>query len=162
MSSNWIRWHPVDPYSSSFWICTLGFFSKGKLWWISVTLGSRNHGDKNPVWFTLGIREVLRGWDRGLQNMCAGERRKLTIPPALAYGKEGKGTNTWVVNLNEEMLICCIILAHLSSVLFFIAYLWVFLCLQVKSLLAVPSFLTLSSWRSKTVPGHTSLSGRWI
>lgn len=52
---------------------------------------SRIHGDKNPVWFTLGIREVLKGWDKGLQNMCSGERRKLTVPPSLAYGKEGKG-----------------------------------------------------------------------
>ncbi|MEQ2206076.1 Peptidyl-prolyl cis-trans isomerase fkbp14 [Xenoophorus captivus] len=52
---------------------------------------SRKHGDKNPVWFTLGIREVLKGWDKGLQNMCAGERRKLTVPPSLAYGKEGQG-----------------------------------------------------------------------
>ncbi|XP_052000261.1 peptidyl-prolyl cis-trans isomerase FKBP14-like [Xyrauchen texanus] len=52
---------------------------------------SRHQGDKNPVWFTLGIREVIKGWDKGLQDMCAGERRKLTIPPALAYGKEGKG-----------------------------------------------------------------------
>ncbi|XP_028837113.1 peptidyl-prolyl cis-trans isomerase FKBP14 [Denticeps clupeoides] len=52
---------------------------------------SRQHGDKSPVWFTLGISEVIKGWDKGLQNMCSGERRKLTIPPALAYGKEGKG-----------------------------------------------------------------------
>ncbi|XP_036395634.1 peptidyl-prolyl cis-trans isomerase FKBP14 [Megalops cyprinoides] len=52
---------------------------------------SRTHGDRNPVWFTLGIREVIKGWDKGLQNMCTGEKRKLTVPPALAYGKEGKG-----------------------------------------------------------------------
>ncbi|XP_037532948.1 peptidyl-prolyl cis-trans isomerase FKBP14 [Nematolebias whitei] len=52
---------------------------------------SRKHGDKNPLWFTLGMKEVLKGWDKGLQNMCAGERRKLTIPPSLAYGKEGQG-----------------------------------------------------------------------
>ncbi|XP_076016902.1 peptidyl-prolyl cis-trans isomerase FKBP14 [Genypterus blacodes] len=52
---------------------------------------SRSHGDNNPVWFTLGIREVIKGWDTGLQDMCVGERRKLTVPPALAYGKEGKG-----------------------------------------------------------------------
>lgn len=43
------------------------------------------------MWFTLGIREALKGWDRGLKDMCVGEKRKLTIPPALAYGKEGKG-----------------------------------------------------------------------
>lgn len=52
---------------------------------------SRKLGDKKPVWFTLGIREALKGWDKGLQDMCTGERRKLTIPPSLAYGKEGKG-----------------------------------------------------------------------
>ncbi|KAJ8288096.1 hypothetical protein COCON_G00007550 [Conger conger] len=51
---------------------------------------SRTNGE-NPVWFTLGNREVIKGWDKGLQNMCAGERRKLTVPPTLAYGKEGKG-----------------------------------------------------------------------
>lgn len=56
-----------------------------------LVIGSRHHGDKNPVWFTLGIREVIKGWDKGLQGMCAGEKRKLTVPPALAYGKEGKG-----------------------------------------------------------------------
>lgn len=56
-----------------------------------LVIGSRHHGDKNPVWFTLGIREAIKGWDKGLQGMCAGEKRKLTIPPSLAYGKEGKG-----------------------------------------------------------------------
>ncbi|KAG7475039.1 peptidyl-prolyl cis-trans isomerase FKBP14 [Solea senegalensis] len=55
---------------------------------------SRKEGDGNAVWFTLGIREVIKGWDKGLQNMCTGERRKLTIPPSLAYGKEGKGKLT--------------------------------------------------------------------
>lgn len=52
---------------------------------------SRKDGDRNPVWFTLGMQEVLKGWDKGLQGMCTGEHRKLTIPPSLAYGKEGKG-----------------------------------------------------------------------
>ncbi|XP_068616479.1 peptidyl-prolyl cis-trans isomerase FKBP14 [Brachionichthys hirsutus] len=52
---------------------------------------SHRDGDKNPVWFTLGTEEVIKGWDKGLQNMCTGERRKLTVPPSLAYGKEGKG-----------------------------------------------------------------------
>ncbi|XP_069505018.1 peptidyl-prolyl cis-trans isomerase FKBP14 [Ambystoma mexicanum] len=44
-----------------------------------------------PVWFTLGIKEVIVGWDKGLQGMCIGERRILTIPHSLAYGKKGKG-----------------------------------------------------------------------
>lgn len=54
---------------------------------------SRSDGDRQPVWFTLGIREVIAGWDKGLQDMCAGEKRKLVVPPGLAYGKEGKGMN---------------------------------------------------------------------
>ncbi|KAJ1102198.1 hypothetical protein NDU88_007251 [Pleurodeles waltl] len=44
-----------------------------------------------PVWFTLGIKEVIIGWDKGLQGMCIGEKRVLTVPPSLGYGKEGKG-----------------------------------------------------------------------
>ncbi|XP_068591743.1 peptidyl-prolyl cis-trans isomerase FKBP14 [Cebidichthys violaceus] len=57
----------------------------------TLFFSSRKHGDTNPVWFTLGIQEVIKGWDKGLKNMCTGERRKLTVPPSLAYGKEGKG-----------------------------------------------------------------------
>ncbi|XP_015445015.1 peptidyl-prolyl cis-trans isomerase FKBP14 isoform X2 [Pteropus alecto] len=49
------------------------------------------HNNGQPVWFTLGILEALRGWDQGLRDMCVGEKRKLIIPPALGYGKEGKG-----------------------------------------------------------------------
>ncbi|XP_068179279.1 peptidyl-prolyl cis-trans isomerase FKBP14 [Antennarius striatus] len=52
---------------------------------------SHRDGNQQPVWFTLGSQEVIKGWDKGLQNMCTGERRKLTIPPTLGYGKEGKG-----------------------------------------------------------------------
>ncbi|XP_041823042.1 peptidyl-prolyl cis-trans isomerase FKBP14-like isoform X1 [Melanotaenia boesemani] len=62
-----------------------GFFENGTMFH-----SSRNSGDKQPMWFTLGIRQVLKGWDIGLQDMCAGEKRKLIIPPSLAYGKEGK------------------------------------------------------------------------
>lgn len=68
---------------------------------------SRTEGDKQAVWFTLGIREVIKGWDKGLQDMCSGEKRKLTIPPALAYGKEGKGT--------VAMAICVQTLLHDAS-----------------------------------------------
>lgn len=64
-----------------------------KCFFLSTTLNrSRTDDGKQPIWFTLGIREVIKGWDKGLKDMCSGEKRKLIIPPALAYGKEGKGT----------------------------------------------------------------------
>jgi FKBP-type peptidyl-prolyl cis-trans isomerase len=34
---------------------------------------------------TLGNEDFIKGWDLGLLNMCAGEKRNLRIPPHLAY-----------------------------------------------------------------------------
>jgi peptidylprolyl isomerase len=42
-----------------------------------------------PFEFTLGAGEVIPGWDQGLEGMKVGGRRKLTIPPELAYGEQG-------------------------------------------------------------------------
>ncbi len=45
----------------------------------------------SPFEFTLGRGEVIQGWDQGLQNMCVGERRILTIPSGKGYGASGAG-----------------------------------------------------------------------
>jgi FKBP-type peptidyl-prolyl cis-trans isomerase FkpA len=47
--------------------------------------------DRNqPFQFVLGQGQVIKGWDEGVAGMKVGEKRKLTIPPAMAYGPQGR------------------------------------------------------------------------
>ncbi len=62
----------------------------GKLEDGSIFDSSLNPG-RSPFTFTLGAGSVIKGWDQGLKNMKVGGKRKLTIPPDLAYGANGAG-----------------------------------------------------------------------
>lgn len=62
----------------------IGTFEDGRMFDSSYTRDA-------PFLFTLGARQVIQGWDEGLVGMRVGGKRRLTIPPHLAYGSRGQG-----------------------------------------------------------------------
>ena len=60
-----------------------------------------NLNDSQPLTFVLGQNKVIQGWEMGILGMKMGEKRRLTVPSSLAYGKTGRppliGPNTALI-----------------------------------------------------------------
>ncbi|TFG27899.1 FKBP-type peptidyl-prolyl cis-trans isomerase [Candidatus Thorarchaeota archaeon] len=61
-----------------------GWLTNGRKFDSSVDRGE-------PFEFQIGVGQVIQGWDEGVMTMRIGGKRKLTIPPELAYGPRDVG-----------------------------------------------------------------------
>lgn len=62
-----------------------------------------------PLQFQLGAGQVIPGWDQGVAGMKVGGRRRLTIPPHLAYGQAGAGGGR--IKPGETLIFVCDLVA---------------------------------------------------
>lgn len=46
---------------------------------------------KEPIDFTIGVGQVIAGWDEGIQLLKVGDKARFVIPSNLAYGSQGAG-----------------------------------------------------------------------
>ncbi len=60
-----------------------GYFEDGKIFDSSVRRGE-------PITFTLGSGQVIKGWEEGISLLAVGEKARLIIPYILAYGENGR------------------------------------------------------------------------
>jgi len=55
------------------------------------TVFDSSYQRKQPIDFTVGVGQVIKGWDEGLQLLQVGDKARLVIPSQLAYGSQGAG-----------------------------------------------------------------------
>ena len=68
---------------------TVSVHYKGTL--LNGTVFDSSYNKGTPFSFTLGQNTVIQGWEQGVLGMKVGGKRKLVIPPDLAYGPRATG-----------------------------------------------------------------------
>lgn len=62
---------------------------KGQL--LDGTVFDSSYKRKQPIDFNVGVGQVIKGWDEGIQLLKVGDKARLVIPSDLAYGSAGAG-----------------------------------------------------------------------
>jgi peptidyl-prolyl cis-trans isomerase A (cyclophilin A) len=62
---------------------------KGQL--LDGTVFDSSYKRKQPIDFSVGVGQVIKGWDEGIMLLKVGEKARLVIPSDLAYGASGAG-----------------------------------------------------------------------
>ena len=68
---------------------TVSVHYKGQL--LDGTVFDSSYKRKQPIDFTIGVGQVIAGWDEGIQLLNVGTKARLVIPSHLAYGEAGAG-----------------------------------------------------------------------
>ena len=55
------------------------------------TVFDSSYKRNQPIEFTLGIGQVIKGWDEGISLLGLGDKATFIIPCELAYGQSGAG-----------------------------------------------------------------------
>ena len=55
------------------------------------TVFDSSYKRNDPIEFTLGVGQVIAGWDEGIALLHVGEKARFVIPSTLAYGSQGAG-----------------------------------------------------------------------
>ncbi|GET45135.1 peptidylprolyl isomerase [Capnocytophaga felis] len=58
---------------------------------LDKTVFDSSYRRNQPLNFTVGVGQVIEGWDEGILLLCEGDKARFVIPSDLAYGSRGAG-----------------------------------------------------------------------